>query len=200
MPTLTKLRECVPRLPSHTGCNRTRRSPMTCSSASTDTIIHGTTSTNSSSLGRSSRAASCLLLLSSVLSIFPFVTSVRSRSPTFGADSVAFLHQWFHRNCTHLGAIHIRLNRRHDRIPVPVCLVTWAVLIKRVGDGNSWTVQPAQSLLGIQVSTGVGLPFGWIAFSLLVMSVMSHTIESPCHSFDRSLRFPSPDLLFTLSV
>jgi len=57
-------------------------------------------------------------------------------------------------------------------------LVIWTDLIKRAGDVNSWTVQPAQLPLGIRVSPGLGLPYGWIAFSLLVMSVISHAIES----------------------
>ena len=63
-------------------------------------------------------------------------------------------------------------------ISILAWLVIWTVLIKRAGDVNSWTVPPAQSPLGIRVSTGGGLPVGWVVFCLLVMGVISHTIKS----------------------
>lgn len=59
------------------------------------------------------------------------------------------------------------------------------------------TVKPAQFPLGIRVSTGVGLPFGWTVFGLLLVSFISHTVKFASLSHPM-LRLPSPDLLFTL--
>jgi len=51
----------------------------------------------------------------------------------------------------------------------------WAVLIKKAGDINSWTIQPTQFPLGITVTTGIGLHCAWVAFGLLAISIIFHT-------------------------
>jgi len=54
----------------------------------------------------------------------------------------------------------------------------WTVLIKKAEDINTWTVQPAQVPLGIQVSAGVGLYLVWAAFACLVTSVIPYAFRS----------------------
>ena len=56
--------------------------------------------------------------------------------------------------------------------------VIWTDLIKRVGDINSWMVQPGQVPLGIKVSTGTALHYAWAAFAILVTSLIPHMFLS----------------------
>ena len=61
-------------------------------------------------------------------------------------------------------------------IPVLAGSTIWSTLIKRAGDVNSWTVQPAGIPLGIVVSTGTALQYAWAAFGLLAASIIPHMI------------------------
>lgn len=63
-------------------------------------------------------------------------------------------------------------------IPVFVGSVIWTVIIKNAKDVNSWTVQPAQLPLGIEVSAGPGFYCAWLAFCFLAASAIGPTIKS----------------------
>jgi len=67
----------------------------------------------------------------------------------------------------------------------------WTVIIKKAKGVNSWTVQPAQLPLGIQVSTGAGLYCAWVASGFLVASTIPLTIESASF-FRLILAIPEP--------
>ena len=120
-------------------------------------FIHDIAFTNSSSLGRSSRTTYYLLLLGSILPIISLATSVRSRSPSEAANL------WPRLTCfvSLSGLIAIRhtrarlnrilSNRFHDQYfhsHLFSYLDSSHTYIKRVGDVNSWTSQPAQFPLG----------------------------------------------------
>ena len=67
----------------------------------------------------------------------------------------------------------------------------WTAIIKNVKDVNSWTVQPAQHPLGIEVSTGGGLTLAWVAFGLMAAGAIIPIIESAL-SFRLILTAPEP--------
>lgn len=140
----------------------------------TDAIIRDTAFANSSSLGRSSHTAYYLLLFGSILSAVSLVTSVRFRPPIFGLGSLAFPRP--------SGMIHSTWTLFVSASTAIVAGASvlagsaiWSVLIKRAKDVNSWTVQPGQFPLGIEVTTGIGLHCAWVAFGLLTISIIFHT-------------------------
>ena len=141
----------------------------------TDAIIRDTTFASSSSLGRSSHTAYCLLLLGSILSIISIITSVRSRPLIFGLGSLTFVPLSGMINST--WALFVSASTAIVACTsVLVSSAIWTVIIRRAKDVNSWTVQPAQFPLGIKVATGVGLHCTWVASGLLAISIIFHTL------------------------
>ena len=163
----------------------------------TNTILRNTAFANSSFLARSSRAAYCLLLLGTIISIISLVMSVWLCSPNFGLGSLVLVPI----------SVPLRSDRRRARVffvPDPVqfdrghagvrfvsgstapALATilvfagsaiWTAIINQAKDVNSWTVQPARHPLGIKVSAGPGLYCAWVAFGFLGASAIGPTIE-----------------------
>jgi len=146
----------------------------------TNTILRDSAFANSSSLGRSSRAANYLLFLGAILSFVSLFTSVLFRPPTIGLGSLPFVPP----------SGPIRFIRGHTwalivsasaavlaTISVFAGSAIWVAIIKKTKDVNSWTIQSAQLPLGIRVSAGSGIYFAWVAFGALVASAIGPTIE-----------------------
>ena len=147
----------------------------------TNTILRNASFADSSSLGRSSRAANYLLSLGTVLSITSLVMSVRFRPPIFGLSSLLFVppsgpiwsltgHTW--------ALLVFSSTSVLAPISIFVGSAIWTAIIKKANDVNSWKVQPDQLPLGIEVSSGSGLVCAWIAFAFLVTSAIIPTIRS----------------------
>ena len=160
----------------------------------TNTILHDSTFAYSSSLGRSSRAANCLLLFGTILSITSLVMSVRFRPPIFGLSSLPFVlpsgpiwsiteHTWALLVSSSTAVL--------APIPIFVGSAIWTAIIKKANDVSSWKVQPDQLPLGIEVSAGGGLVCAWIAFAFLVASAIIPTIRSASF-FPLILTTPKP--------
>jgi len=149
----------------------------------TNTILRNSAFADSSSLGRSSRAANCLLTLGTILSLVSLVMSVFFRPPIFGLGSLAFV--------PHSGPIRFALEDTCQwtllvsgsaAALAPILMFTgaaiWTAIIKKAKDINSWTVQPDQHPLGIRVTSGGGLTAAWISFCFLVVCGIAPAIES----------------------
>ena len=152
----------------------------------TNTILRNATFANSSLLARSSRAAYYLLLLGTILTIISLVTSVRFCPLIFGLDSLAFVPTStpIRFICKHTGMLFLSASA----MPVLAIIsgfagsAIWTAIINKAKDVNSWTVQPAQHPLGIEVSAGTGFYCAWVAFALLAAAnAIDPTIE--CASF-----------------
>ena len=150
----------------------------------TDTILRNPAFADSSLLARSSRAASCLLLLGSILLSMAFlVVYVWFRplifgglgSPPFVPPSgpiVCLCGHWIS------GFVMSAVAAVLAAISFLAGSVTWAAAIEGAKDINPWKVQPAQLPIRIEVSAASGLHYARVVSGLLVASFTPLTIES----------------------